>query len=111
MDDKGLREKAEKRVEEKKGFYWDLGAYVVVNAGLFLIWLFTGAGYPWFVWPLLGWGIGVVFHKEIRWIPLSLLRGGKRFAVRRIGNPCLGAMRGDINAAWLYDVLSMQSTT
>lgn len=62
MDDKELREKAEKRVEEKKGFYWDLGAYAVVNAGLFLIWLITGAGYPWFVWPLLGWGVGVVFH-------------------------------------------------
>jgi len=62
MDEKELREKAEKRVEEKKGFYWDLGAYVIVNAGLFAIWLLTGAGYPWFVWPVLGWGIGLVFH-------------------------------------------------
>ena len=62
MDEQRLRDMAEKRVEEKKGFFWDLGAYLVVNGGLFLIWLLTGAGYPWFIWPLLGWGIGVVFH-------------------------------------------------
>jgi hypothetical protein len=62
MDDRDLRQRAEKRVEEKKSFFWDLGAYIVINAGLFIIWFFTGAGYPWFVWPLLGWGIGLVFH-------------------------------------------------
>jgi hypothetical protein len=62
MDEKELREKAEKRVEEKNGLYWNLGAYIIVNAGLVFIWYFTGAGYPWFVWPLLGWGIGVLFH-------------------------------------------------
>ena len=62
MDEKALRERAEKRVEEKNGFYWNLGAYIVVNAGLVSIWFFTGAGYPWFVWPIIGWGIGLVFH-------------------------------------------------
>ena len=24
-----------------------------------LIWLGTGAGYPWPIWPMLGWGLGV----------------------------------------------------
>ena len=62
MDEKEIREKAEKRVEEKRGFIGNLAAYIIVNAGLFLIWLFTGHGSPWFIWPLLGWGIGVVFH-------------------------------------------------
>ena len=28
---------------------------------LFFIWWFTG-GYPWFVFPLLGWGVGLLAH-------------------------------------------------
>ena len=32
---------------------------LAVMALLWLIWLVTGAGYPWPVWPMLGWGIGV----------------------------------------------------
>ena len=33
--------------------------YLAVMALLWLIWLLTGAGYPWPVWPMLGWGVGV----------------------------------------------------
>ena len=33
--------------------------YLAVMALLWLVWLVTGAGYPWPVWPMLGWGIGV----------------------------------------------------
>ena len=33
--------------------------YLAVMVLLWLIWLVTGAGYPWPVWPMLGWGIGV----------------------------------------------------
>jgi hypothetical protein len=33
--------------------------YLAVIAVLWLVWLVTGAGYPWPVWPMLGWGIGV----------------------------------------------------
>ena len=38
--------------------------YLAVIALLWLIWLATGAGYPWPVWPMLGWGIGVVGHRR-----------------------------------------------
>jgi hypothetical protein len=55
-------EKAKKRVEEIKGFYSHLIAYVAVNVVLVIINLVTGPGYLWFVWPLLGWGIGLFFH-------------------------------------------------
>ena len=54
--------KAKKRVEEIKGFYSHLIAYVVVNIILFLVDLFTSPGTWWFFWPLLGWGIGLFFH-------------------------------------------------
>ena len=36
-------------------------AYVAVSVLLVAIWAFTGAGYFWPIWPILGWGIGV-FH-------------------------------------------------
>ena len=49
------------RVRELKEFYGHLTSYVLVNAGLFLVDVFTGDGW-WFYWPLLGWGIAVVAH-------------------------------------------------
>ncbi len=37
-----------------------LRAYVAVNLLLVAIWALTGAGYFWPIWPILGWGIGVI---------------------------------------------------
>ncbi len=62
MSEDEIYKLARKRVEEKKGFYSHLAAYVIVNAVLIAIWFFTGAGFPWFVFPLIGWGIGLAFH-------------------------------------------------
>jgi 2TM domain len=53
---------ARKRVEEIKGFYGNLIAYITVNVGLLVINLVTSPAYLWFLWPLLWWGIGVVIH-------------------------------------------------
>jgi hypothetical protein len=39
-----------------------LGAYLSVNLMLVVIWLLTGAGYPWPIWPAMGWGIGLAAH-------------------------------------------------
>ena len=36
--------------------------YLAVMALLWLIWLVTGANYPWPIWPMLGWGVAVVGH-------------------------------------------------
>ncbi|HHF56284.1 MAG TPA: 2TM domain-containing protein [Thermoplasmatales archaeon] len=54
--------KAEKRAEDKLGFYIHFAIYLIVNIMLFLIWLFITKGFPWFLFPLGGWGIGVTFH-------------------------------------------------
>ena len=37
-----------------------LASYLVVIAGLWLILALTGAGYPWPIWPMLGWGLGLL---------------------------------------------------
>lgn len=54
--------KAKERVEAKMGFFVHLAAYVIVNLVLYYINTTTSPGYSWHIWPLLGWGIGVVFH-------------------------------------------------
>ncbi|CAC9974813.1 histidine kinase [Flavobacterium sp. WLB] len=53
---------AKKKVESIKGFYGNLVAYILVNAILIFINLYTSPKYLWFFWPLMWWGIGVVFH-------------------------------------------------
>jgi hypothetical protein len=54
--------KAQKRVEDLKGFYGNLTSYVVVNTGLLILNLLTSPQNLWFFYPLLGWGIGVAIH-------------------------------------------------
>jgi hypothetical protein len=61
-DEQELYANARKRVEELKGFYSHALIYIVVNLGLMGLNLLTSPGYYWFVWPMLGWGIGLVAH-------------------------------------------------
>ncbi len=55
-------EKARKRVKAKKEFYQHLTSYIVMGIFFFLLNVVTSFGAWWFYWPLLGWGIGVLFH-------------------------------------------------
>ena len=55
-------QKAKKRVDEIKGFYGNLTAYIIVNIFFVVINLMTSPDHLWFYWPMLGWGIGVTFH-------------------------------------------------
>ena len=63
MSEDEIYEQAKTRVEAKKGFFIHLTVYIVVNIVLVLIWAFAaGGGFPWFVFPIFGWGIGIIFH-------------------------------------------------
>lgn len=59
-EDKYIR--AKKKVENLKGFYSNLLAYVLVIPFLIFINLKTSPNHLWFWWPMLGWGVGIVFH-------------------------------------------------
>ncbi len=53
--------------KKRAGFKRDLVTYIVINAFLWLIWLFTNKGrysegVPWPVWPTAGWGIAIVIQ-------------------------------------------------
>ncbi len=60
--DEELRAIARKSAEEKAGFYIHFTIYVIVNALLIVFWYYTGGGFPWFIFPLFGWGVGVAAH-------------------------------------------------
>lgn len=62
MDEKARYDDAKKRVGELKDFYQHLLTYIVVNAFLFGINKVTSPGTNWFIWPLMGWGVGIVLH-------------------------------------------------
>jgi len=63
MSEEQIYEQAKKRVEDKKGFFIHFIVYIVVNIMLVLIWAFAAdRGFPWFIFPLGGWGIGLLFH-------------------------------------------------
>ncbi|SFH79023.1 2TM domain-containing protein [Collimonas sp. OK307] len=53
---------AQRQVERKIGFYLDLAAYVIVNSGLVLLNFLHNPCRPWVLGPILGWGIGLLFH-------------------------------------------------
>ena len=41
--------------------------YSIMSVFFWLLWYFTGgarynSGLPWPVWPMFGWGIGIMFH-------------------------------------------------
>ena len=60
LDDR--RKAAIRRLNAKREFRLHLGVYVLVNTMLIIIWAATGAGYFWPIWPIGGWGIGLVIH-------------------------------------------------
>jgi hypothetical protein len=56
-----LREQARKRLEQKRDFKTHVFIYVLVNAALIGIWaIATPDAIFWPIFPILGWGIGVV---------------------------------------------------
>ncbi|RDW19747.1 2TM domain-containing protein [Oceanobacillus chungangensis] len=59
-EEKYLR--AKKRVQNLKGFYQHLLSYILVNIMLFIINMVTDASHWWFIYPLMGWGIGLIAH-------------------------------------------------
>lgn len=62
MDKDDAYQRARRTVGAKIGFYIHLGIYVAVNILLAVINLKYSPQHWWFLWPLFGWGIGIIFH-------------------------------------------------
>ena len=46
----------------QRAFQIHAAVWFAVNGFLFMIWLLAGAGHPWFLYPAMGWGIGLAAH-------------------------------------------------
>jgi hypothetical protein len=56
--------------------------YLAVSLLMIAIWAATGMGYFWPMWPMFGWGIGVVLsHRASKSVPCAAGR-------RRASSPC-----------------------
>lgn len=54
--------KAQKKVEDLKGFYGNLWSFVVISIGLVVLNLLTYPQFLWFIFPVASWGLGVAIH-------------------------------------------------
>ncbi|MEE9593302.1 MAG: 2TM domain-containing protein [Thermoplasmata archaeon] len=67
MNADNRRREAREIAEARYAFRWNLLLYGVVNAGLVGLWYFTGpftgaSTFPWPLFPIVFWGIGVGAH-------------------------------------------------
>ena len=61
--DEVLRQRAIKRLKKRRDLAGHLLVYTLVNTFIVLIWFMSGSnGFFWPVFPIVGWGIGVVMN-------------------------------------------------
>ena len=86
------REWAIKRIRAKRGFWVHLAVYLAVNTLLVSIWAASSGDYFWPVWPMLGWGIGVVAHAA------AVLVGPSKISEERIDRELRGRLGSTTSA-------------
>ena len=65
MDDfarAAFREREARKILRRRAFWLHGAVYVATNVALIVVWALVGGGYPWFVFPIVGWGIGLAAH-------------------------------------------------
>jgi uncharacterized membrane protein len=65
MDEFGelaLREREAKRIARRQWFWLDFAVFLTTQVFLFVVWALSSASYPWFIFPLFGWGIFLAAH-------------------------------------------------
>lgn len=62
MQDLATNRTKQKDYIPRRGFYSHLAVYGAVNTLLIVINLTSNNDQMWFVWPLFGWGIGIIVH-------------------------------------------------
>lgn len=63
--DADLEKRARRRAGAKMGWYIHAFVYVIVNLGL--VGLAASRGHTWAVYPLMGWGLGLLIHGAVVW--------------------------------------------
>jgi hypothetical protein len=56
------REREAKRIARRQWFWLHFAVFTTTQVFLFVIWMLSGVDFPWFVFPLFGWGIILAAH-------------------------------------------------
>lgn len=65
MDDFGelaLREREARRIARRQWFWLHFAVFAMVQIFLLIVWWLSSSHYPWFIFPLFGWGIVIAAH-------------------------------------------------
>ncbi|MFN7855823.1 MAG: 2TM domain-containing protein [Acidovorax sp.] len=62
MPPEDIEQLARRRANAKLGWYMHALVFVLVNAVIFMMSRYAFGDRPWSVYPLLGWGLGLVLH-------------------------------------------------
>ena len=57
-----FREREARLIRRRRAFLVHAAIWTAVNVMLVVIWVLVGGGHPWFLYPMFGWGIGLVAH-------------------------------------------------
>lgn len=57
-----VKKEAMSNDQKQQDFKSHFMVFLIVNGFLILLNLFTGSGYFWAIFPLLGWGLGLLLH-------------------------------------------------
>jgi hypothetical protein len=62
LGEEGLRAQAIATLKKKADFRVHLLVYALVNGMVVAIWVMTGSGFFWPIFPIAAWGVGLVMH-------------------------------------------------
>lgn len=65
MDDfarAAFREREARQILRRRAWWVHAAIYLATNLALVVIWVLVGGGHPWFVYSVVGWGIGLAAH-------------------------------------------------
>ena len=62
FEELALREREARRIARRQWFWLHFAVYATTQVFLIVIWALSSSSYPWFIFPLFGWGIWVVAH-------------------------------------------------
>lgn len=68
MSPEEIERLARKRAGAKLGWYFHAAVYVIVNLFVFAMSQYAFGSRSWSVFPLLGWGLGLVLHGASVWL-------------------------------------------
>jgi Na+/pantothenate symporter len=80
MPPEDIEQLARRRANAKLGWYMHALVFVLVNAVIFMMSRYAFGDRPWSVYPLLGWGLGLVLHA----VSVFVLGSGSGFRERMV---------------------------